>query len=204
MIVNSLIVVVRLRRLGDTRPVFIVKNNDEVLMLEEPCSLHVGSPVTIGQLIGNIWNLSANVENNVFCILNQTNVPPSLATLFWHRLITSVRTSFADVSAARLAISVKRTDRSRWVARWFPLKWFSPVSTLSSRWEPSATFRGRYWRATLIEWSVFGIVNLGGGRVAGMIDGSSGWWVEGGARLVGTGAPSYRHCQVNHDHDLLY
>src|SRR6476659_7955366 len=26
-----------------------------------------------------------------------------------------------------------------------------------------------------------GIVNLGGGRVAGMIDGSSGWWVEGGA-----------------------
>src|ERR1700738_959059 len=35
-----------------------------------------------------------------------------------------------------------------------------------------------------------GIVNLGGGRVAGMIDGSSGWWVEGG--LVTVGAPSYK------------
>ena len=31
---------------------------------------------------------------------------------------------------------------------------------------------------------------MGGGRVTGMIDGSSGWWVEGG--LVGTGAPSYK------------
>jgi hypothetical protein len=30
-----------------------------------------------------------------------------------------------------------------------------------------------------------GIVNLGGGRVAGMIDGSSGWWVEGIVNLFG-------------------
>ena len=75
--------------------------------------------------------------------------------LFWHRLITSVRTSFADCFGCSLGDLCKTYRPVALGGKVVPPKVvLSGVNTQLTLGAFSYS-GGRYWRATLIEWSVF-------------------------------------------------